>query len=458
LKPNILLMVLDCTRADHLSCYGYPRPTTPFLDALAAEGTLFENMSSCAPWTLPSHASLFTGEFPTTHGATDEHRRLGDRLPTLAELLRETGYVTAAFCANPWVSRETGLGRGFDSFFSNRRGGVLGWPLAYVSKAVDVAVGRRDSGSFHTNRAFAHWLAGLKHERPFFAFVHYNETHLRYHPPARFRNLFVGPSDSRSRIRRLNQDCNAYLAGAVSMSDDDFRLLAALYDGELRHADSRLEQIAGVLQDIGRWEDTLVIVTADHGENLGEHGLMSHKFCLYETLLRVPLVLRGPGIPRGVRSPHLAQNVDVLPTVAAAAGVPAPRYAQVAGVPLLECGRPTSWREHAFAERYRPNLTTFVRRYPRFDPVPVDVRRRAVSDGRWKLIVSSDGHRELYDLATDRAESANLAEARADQSTRLEGVLEEWLRCVERRSATVVEDPEFDRLARRQLAGLGYID
>ena len=116
MKPNFLLMILDCTRADHVSCYGYDRPTTPFLDSLAAEGTRFQNMVSSAPWTLPSHASLFTGTYSATHGATDEHRYLNSDFPTIAELLRDAGYATGAFCGNPWVSPETGFGRGVDRF------------------------------------------------------------------------------------------------------------------------------------------------------------------------------------------------------------------------------------------------------------------------------------------------------------------------------------------------------
>ena len=457
MRPNLLVVVLDCTRADHLSCYGYGRETSPFLDSLAGRGTRFANMVSSAPWTLPSHASLFTATYSASHGATDEHRYLSARFPTLAELLAAAGYETAAFCANPWVSPETGFGRGFSHFFTNRPRHFAARPVVVARKAFDLLRGRRDSGSFRTNRAVARWLGHVDPARPFFAFVHYNETHLKFHPPAAFRRPFLEPSDSRSRIRGLNQDCNAFIAGEVEMTEDDFRLLTALYDGELRFADSRLRELSAVLDEAGRLEDTVVVVTADHGENLGEHGLMSHKFCVYETLLRVPLIIAGPGVPAGKVSSELVQNIDIAPTLAGMAGASGGLSPFSKGLPLIEGGRLGSGHPYVFAERYRPNLSAFKRRFPGFDATLVDVRKRSVSDGRSKLIWHSDSRHEYYDLVEDPAETENLYGERPAGAGRLAQVLDQWL-------AEVHGDHEgeaqadFDELARRQLQGLGYID
>jgi len=155
-KVNVLLVVLDCTRADHLSCYGYGRETTPFLDQVAREGVRFSNMITTAPWTLPSHASLLTGLFPVTHGATDENRYLAARHKTLAEYLRAAGYRTAAFCTNPWVSPETGFGRGFDAFFTQRvHNRLAARAILYGRKASDKLLRRMTPGRGAPTRRYA---------------------------------------------------------------------------------------------------------------------------------------------------------------------------------------------------------------------------------------------------------------------------------------------------------------
>ncbi len=458
MKPNFVVLILDCTRADHLSCYGYERETSPFLDSLAARGTRFANMVSAAPWTLPSHGALFTGTYSAAHGATDEHRYLSPDLVTLPEILKEAGYATGAFCCNPWVSPETGFDRGVDHFYTGRPNHAAARPVMIARKIIDVLTGRRDSGSFRTNRAFGSWVESRPADTPFFAFVHYNETHLHFHPPARYRKMFTEELDTPARIRALNQDCNAYIAGAVEMTDDDFRLLTALYDAELRYADSRVERMAAELDRLGRLDDTVFVISADHGENLGDHGMMSHKFCVYDTLLRVPLVMAGPGVPAGEVSEAQVQNVDIMPTLAALAGARLPDNGQVAGKPLVVDGKLGSGHDYVFSERYRPNLGSFRKQFPDFDASLVDVRKRSVSDGRSKFIWHSDGRHEFYDLAADAGETRNVLGEQAENAARLERVLYDWLAVVERKDGDDSEDAEFDEATRRQLEGLGYID
>ncbi|MFP6600497.1 MAG: sulfatase [Deltaproteobacteria bacterium] len=458
MKPNFVVLILDCTRADHLSCYGYERETSPFLDSLAARGTRFANMVSAAPWTLPSHGALFTGTYSAAHGATDEHRYLRTDLLTLPEVLKGAGYATGAFCCNPWVSPETGFDRGIDHFYTGRPSHAAARPVMIAKKAIDVLLRRRDSGSFHTNRAFGSWVARTPADQPFFAFVHYNETHLHFHPPKKYREMFAEAGDTAARISRLNQDCNAYIAGAVDMTDDDFRLLTALYDAELRYADWRVERMAEELDRTGRLEDTVFVITADHGENLGDHGMMSHKFCVYETLLRVPLVMAGPGVPQGAVCEAQVQNVDIMPTLAALAGTTIPATGQVEGRSLITDGVLGDGHDYVFAERYRPNLGSFRQRFPDFDTTLVDVRKRSVSDGRWKFIWHSDGRHELYDLGGDPGEGRNVLAEHGDEAQRLERILYDWLARVEHKGGGDGEDAEFDEATRRQLEGLGYID
>lgn len=455
-RPDVLVVVLDCARPDHFSCYGYGRDTTPFLDELAHDGVRFQNMIATAPWTLPSHASLFTGLFPSAHGATDEHRFLSPKHGVLPEHLRAAGYRTGAFCGNPWVSPQTGFGRGFDRFYTQRTGGRLTARAMHLGRKVsDRLLRRDDSGARRTNRALLRWVG--ESQEPFFAFVHYNETHLRFHPPPPYDRIFMPKEIGAARVRAVNQDCNAYIAGAVGMTEEDFAILTALYDGELRYADMRLREIAEGLTRLGRWDRTLMIVTADHGENLGEHRMMSHKFVLYDTLLRIPLIMRWPErIPRGFVVDELAQTTDLLPTILAMAGTEAGPTA-LPGRPLVRDGQATAGPAFTISERSRPNLAAFRRRYPQFDTRAFDVRKKAIRTRREKYIWHSDEADEYFDLARDPGEEHNRIEQEGERAEQLRRALFDWVASVER-FADDAQGPELDALMRQQLERLGYIE
>ncbi len=454
-RPDVVVVVLSSARADHLSCYGYGRDTTPFLDTIVAEGTLFQNTFSPAPWALPANASILTGLYPSVHGATDENPSLAEEHGTLFELFSQRGYATAAFSSNHWLSPATGFGRSVDAFFTAGSDSATALPVLAVRKAFDVLRGRRDSGALRTNRAMARWISGLDRSTPMFAYIHLSETQLRYRPPDGFRQLFLEISDTPARVAAVNQDPIAYLAGGVAMGEEEFRILGALYDAALRYADSRIEMLVEELTRFGRWRNTVFVVMGDHGENLGDHGLMSHKFSLHETVLRVPLVLRGPGVPHGGRSDGLAQTVDVFPTLAGLAGIEPELFAPVDGRALIDDTRLRSGRDFVFAERRRPNLSAIVGKYPDFDTGVVDVRRRSVSDGRLKLIWREDGAHELFDLVADPAEAVNLASEMPESVARLENVLEDWAVSLGEGAAEELEPEGIDI---EHLAGLGYID
>lgn len=450
------MIVLDCGRADHLSCYGYGRETTPFIDGLAAAGVRFTQMITTAPWTLPAHASLFTGLYKSSHGATDEHRRLEPGRPTLAETLRAAGYATAGFCANPWVV-ETGLTRGFDHFFDHRPRVRRLARFSFARQQLgDALLRRRDSGGRRTNLAFERWLGRVPARRPFFAFVHYNELHLPYRPPPPFDRQFLNGTPP-SRVRAVNQDCNRQVAGEVAMDGEDFRILTALYDGELRYADTLVEQLVDTIARAHRRDDTLLIVTADHGENLGEHGAMSHKWVLFDTLLRIPLVLHAPALlPAGSVSDALVQSTDILPTVTRLLDVPTP---PVEGVPLAgPQGLLPVERAFTVSEKFRPNLRVFRERYPRFDADRHDVRKRALRTHAHKYIWHSDGRETLYDLAADPGETEDVSRAEPARTAKLRAQLEEWMIHHGERDLAGAEEPQFETEVRRRLADLGYIE
>jgi arylsulfatase A-like enzyme len=221
--------------------------------------------------------------------------------------------------------------------------------------------------------------------------------------------------------------------------------------------DTRVREIAEVLRQRGIWDRTLLVVTGDHGENLGEHHLLGHKFVLYDTLLRVPLLLRCPPcVPQGFVIEDLAQTTDVLPTILELLGIE-DDAAKLQGRALLEEGRATRGPDFTIAECFRPNLSTFQRRFPEFDTRPYDVRQRAIRTRRDKFIWHSDEGNELYDLATDPGEDNNLVDSDSARADALRRQLFDWLADVEKFEPEH-QDPELDDMMRQQLQGLGYIE
>jgi len=453
---NILLVTMACGRWDHFSCDGYDRETTPFVDVVAREGVRFQQMISTASASLTAHASLLTGVFPCTHGATEERPFLAARCPTLPEMLRGAGYRTAAFCTDAWVSPETGFGRGFDVFHTQRAGGRLTGPARlYARKAGDRVLGRQDAGARRTNQAVLDWL-GTSPE-PFFAFIHYGEARLPFHPPAPYDRLFMPRGVTDERVAAVNRDPRACLTGSVAMTDEDFVILTALYDGALRYVDIRFKELAEALEQRGLWERALVIVTADHGEHLGEGGRMGHQLSLHDAVLRVPLVIRCPvRIPGGYVVEEVSQSVDVVPTVLALAGVMAESGA-LAGRALFREGRATSGPAYAVAERFRTNLDGVRRRFPTFDVRPYDVRAKAIRTRKDKFLWRSDETNELFDLVRDPAEACDLAAVRPARADALRRTLFDWLATTERAEPTA-SLLEISAMTRAQLDRLGCMD
>jgi arylsulfatase A-like enzyme len=430
-RLNVILAVIDCARADHLSCAGYNRETTPFLDRVAREGVRFANMIATAPGALPSHASLLTGLYAVTHGATDEHRVLSACHRLLPEYAKAAGYRTAAWCVNPWVSPDTGCGRGFDAFVTQRHHNRLAArALQYGRKASDRLLRRKDAGARRTNDALKHWLASST--QPFFAFVHYNETHLPLGPPPPYNRLFLPKGVSPARVRAVNQDCHRYAAKDVDMTEEDFSILTALYDGALRYIDNRLREVADFLQARGEWDRTLLVVLGDHGVHLGERAMIGHGFSLSDALLRVPLLLRCPRrLPQGFVVDELAATIDVLPTILALLDI-VEDSERLQGRALIDAGCAAPGPAFTVAERFRPSLAAFQRRFPHCDSRPFDVRQKAIRTRHDKFIWRSDEANELYDLRTDPGETLNLIEREPARADALRRQLFDWLAAVEK--------------------------
>ncbi len=328
--PSVVLVTLDTTRVDRLSCYGYGRPTSPHLDHLAQEGVRYTRAWSTSSWTLPAHASLFTGLYPSEHGADFDDAGdaslgdvvkgdifakairvdgLGPSARTLAEALSERGYATGAFVGGPWLHRSFGLLQGFDRI-DDDVAGTGGRPAEKV-----------------TSSALA-WLATVGTDEPYFLFVNYFDPHLPYDPPPGFDDL--------PHAREPAPPAAAWdgiLAGRVELTPAELEVLRDRYDGEIRYMDAALGRLLDAVRTRPDGGRTLVIVTADHGESFGEHGRYLHGHWLAEELVRIPFVVRYPGgRGAGTTSDAPVQLVDVFPIVAGEVGVATPD--RVAGVPI----------------------------------------------------------------------------------------------------------------------------
>jgi arylsulfatase A-like enzyme len=430
-RRNLLLVVLGSGRADHLSCYGYGRETTPFLDEVAQQGVRFHTVISCAAAIVPAHASLLTGFYPVTHGATEETGMLVGRHRTLPAWLKAAGYRTAAFSTHPDVGPDTGFAGGVDEFVTQRRHSRLATrAVSYGRRASDRLLRREDAGARRTNDAFKHWLETV--DGPYGAVVRYDDTSLPLAVPPAYAKRFVPVDISAARARELAGQAEAYTTGTAEITDESRIVLNGLYDGALRYVDERVRELADILRERGDWDQTTLVVTADHGDHLGDHGQVGHAFGLSDAVLRIPLLIRSPWqVPQGFVVQDLAQNTDVLPTVLHLLGISADSE-RFQGRVLLERGRATPSPGFVIAERYRSDLQALRERCPDFDARPVNVRLKAIRTKRDKFIWHSDEANELYDLSTDPGEVVNLADTAVDRADALRRQLFDWLAVVDK--------------------------
>lgn len=428
-RPNIILVVLDSVRQDHLSCYGYFRQTTPNIDRIAGEGIQCTRAYATSCWTLPSHASLFTGLYPSQHRADFDTRYLDPRHPTIASYLKSLGYETICITCNGFISRDTNLANGFDICVDVERlrggaGSLRGKVIRYLHRLYR-DWRHPDRGAQRATQLALNWLDRSNHDKPFFLFLNFMDCHLPYRLRSPMRYRFTEPGNRR-RVDTVPQDPFAYMAGKISLTEQDFGDLQTLYDGGLFYLDYQVGLIEARLRRLGLDEHTILIVTSDHGESFGERGLADHQYGLYEHLLAVPLILRLPGREMAGRVHHgFVQLVDIFPTLTdildgKEGGGPVPEFA---GTSLF--AQPQ--RDVVLAEYLVPNLRAFRRRYPKFDVSRYDVALRAIRTERYKLIRRADGGLELFDLHDDPRERVNLATSRPDLVSRLTARLEEQL-------------------------------
>jgi arylsulfatase A-like enzyme len=425
--PDVILVSMDTTRADHLSTYGYARETSPNLSAFATDALLFTQARSPAGWTLPGHASMLTGLYPSAHGAhlaggwlagqsIDGRRNvaypLGADRTTLAEALRDRGYETAAFVANfSYLYRDYGLAQGFGRY--DDAPGLLFRvrpPAIRLVRAFTPGFGLKPYRTARDiNAAALSWVDRASGGRPVFLFLNYMEPHQPWMAEAPYdRWVWEQPKASNFVQRDL------YTHEIKQFTPDEIAFIVASYDGQVAAMDAALGELVAALKQRGRYDNALFVITADHGEMLGEHGTVGHMGrMLYEPLVHVPLVVKFPGAdhPRG-RDDRPVQIVDVTPTVLARVG--APMIPGIQGQSLPDVTHPMRAEEDI-----NPFLvSSYGNAYDR--------AVRVVYDPPYKLITTSRGERMLFDLGRDPGETENLAErdgARlAELTRRLEAV------------------------------------
>jgi arylsulfatase A-like enzyme len=390
---NVVVVGIDTLRADHLGCYGYPRPTSPRLDALSRESVLFTTAIAQAPWTLPSFASMLTGLLPSNHGAGDG-LLLDDELfvfttpvpplspdhRTLATILQEAGYRTGSFVSNGFVGKRVGLQQGFTDTFE--------WFTsdASVNQAVN-------------------WLNQRGPER-FFLFVHIVDPHAPYTPSDEDAKPFLDPAYAGMVGTSYNGRANPF------WNDADRRRIVDLYDGEVHYADRLVGQLLDTLRERGLLEKTLFVVVSDHGEELVERGTLGHGHSLYDELIHVPLIVRFPHAGFSGRIDAQVRAMDIFPTVLDAVGMPVPAGIDAASLmPLVRGEAPSLRSDLAVAEA-----------------VMVKPERKAIRQRDRKLVVEpGTGQMMLFDLAADRAEHTNIAAQRPDEVKGLRAQLEQTL-------------------------------
>jgi len=441
--PNVLLLLVDTLRADHLGCYGAVPSPSPTLDRLAADGVLFEQAVAQSAWTMPSVASIFTGVHARSHGvvgvASDGHdghdvsagtaaaadpSYLPDSLRTIAEVAQAAGVTTFGVSSNPLVARASNLAKGFESFVEfGWEGGESAWP-----RAAEI------------NSVFLDWLS-LNRTHRFLGYLHYMDAHAPYQPPEGYRPVapaHLRKAVARGEVGRIAEKLDDSTTGALS--GPELAHLRSLYNAEIRYWDDQLAVLLDGLRAAGVADRTIVVVTADHGEAFLEHGRLKHGVHLYDELVRVPLVIGGPIARRG-RVATQAQGIDLFPTIAGLLDVRAP--AGLPGRNVLEGADRATERAWAISE------TRWGLAGDGGSTELVSIRTPA-----WKLIHQPEtGHFELYDLLGDPAEQDDRF-GEATEGDDLVRRLADWRQRTPPPPAARGHDPEF----RDKLRALGYIE
>lgn len=447
-RPHILILMMDTQGARNMSCYGYRKPTTPRIGEIAREGALFLNNFTTSPWTYPAHASLFTGRFESGHGCGAQHEALEPGLPSLPEILDRHGYRTVAFTNNSFaVSNFHGNpGVGFRELYrySDTMLSHLG-PGETILDAVEPFIppddpDLRDKGAFKVTGLALKWIRETmaKSNAPFLMFINYMEPHDPYTPPEPFRSRFLDRSFNyrKAQKRRGGQFPTSF--GVDPLSLEEFEAQRQLYDGSTACLDDRIGLLVDHLREMGILDDTLLIITGDHGDILGEqaqyafhaqHGLWDH-------VLKTPLIVRYPAVFKpGTKCRNFTQINDLFPTILDLLRIHEPEARESNQGESLLAALKGPGREFALCEAQRPvhSLRSAWWNEPDGDPRFCNQLLKAARGKRWKYIWSSIGQDMLFDIQKDPDERFNLIHRRPEIAKRMMAQLEKKLLSFEQR-------------------------
>lgn len=423
-RPSLVLVVIDTLRADHVGAYGYQRPTTPRLDELAARGARFTAAHAATSWTLPSVVSMLTGTYPAEHGVDVADATLNEKRATIATVLHAAGYETAAFSANvAFLTDAQGIGRGFDRFENVLPAGEDPFNAGAGADRV-------------TDAALA-WLAARGTARaPYFLYVHYFDPHGPYYPPQEYAARLGVAADEPMYV---DPSRTTYAMLGTVPGEHDLATLRALYDGEIAFTDAEVGRLVDGLRR-GSTDGPIVVVTADHGEEFGDHGGMQHGRTLFEEVLHVPLVVAGGSAP-GLVVDTPVSLVSLAATFAEYAGVvPAPSFVGSSLAPALR-GQPLT-PTVLFADLGTPGAQ----------------HRMAAIDGAWKLVLNRGFVPSLFDLTADPRETTSRDVDEAAKTTALQKAAGEHNRISFKARATAPPVKQaIDAKRGSRLRALGYL-
>jgi len=432
---NVVIITIDTLRSDHLGCYGYSRPTSPRIDQFAGEGALFENVVCQSSQTLPSHASIFLGTNPRTHLTISHESVVDPDETTLAEILKSKGYVTGAFISSHALDSKYGLDQGFDTYWEVHKEATIPERQALKVREADAT----------TTLGVLPWLERHAASR-FFLWVHWFHPHRPYDPPPRYHQAFAAgytgtaTSDPEFIMKVWREE--------IRLVPEDVAYLSGCYDGEVAFSDAQVGHLLDALSSMNLMENTIVIVTADHGELLYEHeNYFGHDIALYDECIMIPLIIHVPGQdPARRRIGELVQSLDILPTVLDLVGIKCPREAEGKSLMPLLGGSQEPTTEAAFSETY-----PFPEKCE-----PRHAVRTADEKLIWKEVRQAPLLKEYYDLGADPGETENLFGDLPSGAVRLDSVLSAWTEDGGLRPAPIPTARESNRI--NILKSLGYLE
>lgn len=465
-KPNIILMVMDTTRVDHLSCYGYQKNTTPHIDTYAQRALVYKKAYATASWTLPSVASVLTGTYPGYHGA---HRvttsknyypmnKLDDAKTTLAEILKHAGYTTAGMVSCEFLTSSFGFHQGFDYFderipsylFALSTFEVIRF-LNYFFPVVDYLSSEGCYGyrvAAQINKSALSWLSKNGSTKPFFLFLHYFDPHHPYLPETLGTAKGNAPDTIREKYRKKNANyvdmergiIDSVLSGTKPLLDDERNYLVHNYDREITLVDAKISEIFKKLKEIGIYDSSLIIITADHGESFGEHDLMLHGMTLYEDNIHVPLIIKYPlhDTQQGIIEYPVSLS-GIVPTILSYVSIEIPEDIQ--GSPFIQRDQ-----QKIIAQNFHdPHSKRFTS-----DLISLQV-------GDYKYIEASEGEDQLFNLGEDPLETTNLINQNSALKVNFQNLLDfhiKTLKLIEKSESVIT----IDQKTLQNLKALGYIN